>query len=110
MKNRGHTEKVKMNSFNLDQQRIWQEKANKFKERIQNKREQLMFSKKLVLIERHLKDSNHPLRLLRKKFSEELKAYYDLFIEVNNGRHETNSSAHFTPAQETEQNEQKSVI
>ena len=42
-----------------------------------------MFSRKLDLIERHLKDEEHPLAWLHNSFSTELKEYYELFLEVN---------------------------
>ena len=107
---RGVTEKHRagmQNSFSNYQQKIWSERAQQFRERIQNKREQLMFSKKLQLIKRHLNDHNHPLRLLRKQFSNELRTYYELFLEVNRGTTDTNN----TDAKlDTEQNEQKSTV
>ena len=68
------------------------ERAANIRERIQKKREQLMFSKKLALIDRHLKDSKHPLRLLRKRFSQELLDYYQLFLDVNKQTLETQAN------------------
>ena len=51
-----------------------------------------MFSKKLTLIDKHLKDHKHPLRLLRKRFSSELQEYYQLFLDVNKQTLETQGS------------------
>ena len=51
-----------------------------------------MFSKKLALIDKHLKDSKHPLRLLRKRFSQKLLEYYQLFLDVNKQTIETQAN------------------
>ena len=42
-----------------------------------------MFTRKMSLIERHLKDSNHPLRWLQREFSRQLGDYYELFLDEN---------------------------
>ena len=42
-----------------------------------------MFSRKVALIEKHLKDPEHPLSWLHRSFCQELRDYYNLFIEVN---------------------------
>jgi len=42
-----------------------------------------MFSRKVTLIEKHLRDPMHPLSKLQKLFSKELEEYYELFLEVN---------------------------
>ena len=42
-----------------------------------------MFTQKMQLIERHLKDANHPLKWLQKAFSEQLRDYYQLFLDEN---------------------------
>lgn len=44
------------------------------------KQETLVFSSKLKLIKKHLGESTHPMRLLRKAFSLELDNYYRLSI------------------------------
>ena len=42
-----------------------------------------MFVRKIALIEKHLYDQTHPLTQLQKTFSEEVRDYYELFLEVN---------------------------
>ena len=46
----------------------------------------------LTEIDKHLKDSKHPLRLLRKSASQKLLEYYQLFLDVNKQTIETQAN------------------
>ena len=49
-----------------------------------------MFVRKIALIEKHLYDQTHPLTQLQKTFSEELRDYYELFLDVNRNNKNVN--------------------
>jgi len=51
-----------------------------------------MFSRKVTLIEKHLRDPMHPLSKLQTNFSKELEEYYNLFLEVNCKNSSANST------------------
>lgn len=87
--------------------KLCQEKAKRIKDRMHQKREQLMFARKVALIQRHLLDSEHPLAWLQKTFSEELKDYYELFLEENRGH--KNGSTQSTLENNMMNQSQKSV-
>jgi len=52
------------------------EKAKRVRERMLNKKQYVMFDRKVQLIKKHLNDSSHPLRWLQSHFSAELEDYY----------------------------------
>ena len=72
-------------------------KAKKIKDRMLNKRQQVLFTRKVALIERHLKDSSHPLRWLQRQFSKELEEYYELFLEENRRNAAANTASASDP-------------
>ena len=51
--------------------------------KMSQKQEALIFKNKLNLIKKHLSESTHPLRLLRKAFSVELENYYRRFLSCD---------------------------
>lgn len=47
------------------------------------KQETLIFQNKLQLISKHLNEPNHPLRVIRKAFGQELDLYYRRFLKMD---------------------------
>lgn len=51
--------------------------TEKMKVEFENRRDQMIFSRKFQLMERHMKSDKFPLKILRKAFSKEILEYYN---------------------------------